>query len=113
MRKLKAKRKIAAIIIEPARGEDAKPQYLEKLKDKAKEIGAILIFDEITSGFRMCAGGIHRKYKVYPDIAVFAKSMGNGYAISAIVGTEKVMGLHNLHLYLVPIGQIELVLLLH
>ena len=90
--KIKGKeKKIAAIIIEPARGEDAKPQYLEKLKDKAKEIGAILIFDEITSGFRMCAGGIHRKYKVYPDIAVFAKSMGNGYAISAIVGTEKVM----------------------
>jgi len=90
--KIKGKeKKIAAIIIEPARGEDAKPQYLKKLKDKAKEIGAVLIFDEITSGFRMCAGGIHRKYKVYPDIAVFAKSMGNGYAISAIVGTEKVM----------------------
>lgn len=90
--KIKGKeKKIAAIVIEPARGEDAKPKYLEKLKDRAKEIGAILIFDEITSGFRMCAGGIHRKYRVYPDLAVFAKSMGNGYAISAITGSEKVM----------------------
>ncbi len=90
--KIKGKEKnIAAIVIEPARGEEAKPKYLEKLKDRAKEIGAILIFDEITSGFRMCAGGIHRKYKVYPDLAVFAKSMGNGYAISAITGSEKVM----------------------
>ncbi len=90
--KIKGKEKnIAAIVIEPARGEEAKPKYLEKLKDRAKEIGAILVFDEITSGFRMCAGGIHRKYKVYPDLAVFAKSMGNGYAISAITGSEKVM----------------------
>ena len=39
----------------------------------------------------MCTGGIHRKYRVYPDLAVFAKSMGNGYAISAITGSEKVM----------------------
>ncbi|MEC7143921.1 MAG: aminotransferase class III-fold pyridoxal phosphate-dependent enzyme [Pseudomonadota bacterium] len=90
--KIKGKeKKIAAIVIEPARGEEAKPKYLEKLKDRAKEIGAILIFDEITSGFRMCAGGIHKKYRVYPDLAVFAKSMGNGYAISAITGSEKVM----------------------
>lgn len=90
--KIKGKeKKIAAIVIEPARGEEAKPKYLEKLKDRAKEIGAILIFDEITSGFRMCAGGIHKKYRVYPDLAVFAKSMGNGYAISAIAGSEKVM----------------------
>ena len=90
--KIKGKeKKIAAIVIEPARGEEAQPKYLEKLKDRAKEIGAILIFDEITSGFRMCTGGIHRKYRVYPDLAVFAKSMGNGYAISAITGSEKVM----------------------
>ena len=61
------------------------------MKDRVKEIGAILIFDEITSGFRMCAGGIHKKYRVHPDLAVFAKSMGNGYAISAIAGSEKVM----------------------
>lgn len=83
--------KIAAIIIEPARGEDAPEGYLKALRELASEIGAVLLFDEITSGFRMCAGGIHRNYGVYPDIAVFAKSMANGYAMAAVLGTEKVM----------------------
>ena len=82
---------IAAIIIEPARGEEASKDYLKDLKDFANEIKAVLIFDEITSGFRMCSGGIHRKYEVYPDIAVFAKSMANGYAMAAILGNERVM----------------------
>jgi len=82
---------IAAIIIEPARGEEAPDQYLKTLREIASEIGAVLIFDEITSGYRMCAGGIHRRYGIYPDIAVFAKSMANGYAMSAILGTEDVM----------------------
>lgn len=83
--------KIAAIIIEPARGEDAPAGYLKALRDLASEIGAVLLFDEITSGYRMCVGGIHRNYGVYPDMAVFAKSMANGYAMAAVLGTEKVM----------------------
>jgi glutamate-1-semialdehyde aminotransferase len=83
--------KIAAIIIEPARGEDASVDYLKMLRELASEIGAVLIFDEITSGFRMCAGGLHRLYGVHPDIVVFAKSIANGYAMSAIVGSEKIM----------------------
>ena len=61
--KTKGKEKNSSYSNEPAR-EEAQPKYLEKLKDRAKEIGAILIFDEITSGFRMCTGGIHRKYRV-------------------------------------------------
>ncbi|MCH7585871.1 MAG: aminotransferase class III-fold pyridoxal phosphate-dependent enzyme [Acidobacteria bacterium] len=84
-------REIAAIVIEPARGEEAPAGYLQMLRDLATEIGAVLIFDEITSGYRMGAGGIHRIYGVYPDVAVFAKSMANGYAMAAIVGTEEVM----------------------
>jgi glutamate-1-semialdehyde aminotransferase len=82
---------IAAIIVEPARGQDASISYLKELKELSQSIGAVLIFDEITSGFRICPGGIHRKYEVYPDMAVFAKSMANGYAMSAIFGTENVM----------------------
>ncbi len=50
-----------------------------------------MIFDECTSGFRETFGGLHKKYKVYPDIAIFGKSLGNGYAINAILGTRKVM----------------------
>jgi len=82
---------IAAIIIEPARGEDAPSEYLHTLREISSEIGAVLIYDEITSAYRMCAGGIHRRYGIYPDIAVFAKSMANGYAMAAILGTEEVM----------------------
>lgn len=90
--KIKGKEKnIAAIVIEPARGDEASKDYLEKLRELSSEINAVLIFDEITSGFRMCLGGIHVKYKVYPDIAVFAKSLANGYAMSAIIGKEFVM----------------------
>lgn len=90
--KVKGREKtIAAIVIEPARGEDAPMGYLKDLRELANEIGAVLVFDEITTGFRMCAGGIHRNYGVYPDIAVFAKSMANGYAMAAVLGTEKVM----------------------
>ena len=82
---------IAAIMIEPARGEEAPSEYLKTLREISSEIGAILIYDEITSAFRMCAGGIHCRYGIYPDMAVFAKSMANGYAMSAILGTEDVM----------------------
>ncbi|MEY4416143.1 MAG: hypothetical protein RIQ53_3436 [Pseudomonadota bacterium] len=83
--------RIAAIVIEPARGEDAPDQYLRALRETASELGAVLVFDEITSGFRMCAGGIHRRYGIHPDIAVFAKSMANGYAMATVLGTEAVM----------------------
>lgn len=90
--KIKGKEKdVAAIVIEPARGENASINYLQDLRNLANEIGAVLLFDEITSGYRMCAGAIHRKYSVYPDIAVLAKSMANGYPMSAIMGTEDVM----------------------
>lgn len=84
-------RDIAAIIVEPARGEDAPKDYLYALKSFAQKIGAVLIFDEITSGFRMCAGGLHLKYGIYPDMAIFAKSISNGYAMAAVIGSEKIM----------------------
>lgn len=89
---IKGKEKqIAAIVVEPARGEEVSFDALKQLKDFAGEIGAVLIFDEITTGFRMCAGGMHLKYGINPDMAVFAKSMANGYAMAAIIGTERVM----------------------
>jgi glutamate-1-semialdehyde aminotransferase len=84
-------RKVAAIVIEPARGKEPVLKDLIAIKDLAKGIGAVLIYDEITSGFRMCNGGIHRKFDVNPDMAVFAKSMANGYAMSAILGTDDTM----------------------
>ena len=87
----KNKKRIAAIVIEPARGNNVNVKFLKELKKISKTIGSVLIFDEITSGFRMNVGGIHLKNNIHPDLAVFAKSISNGYAMSAIVGTKKVM----------------------
>ncbi|MBT3196546.1 MAG: aminotransferase class III-fold pyridoxal phosphate-dependent enzyme, partial [Gammaproteobacteria bacterium] len=51
----------------------------------------VLVFDECTSGFRETFGGLHKKFGVNPDMAVFGKALGNGYAISAVIGSREVM----------------------
>jgi glutamate-1-semialdehyde aminotransferase len=84
-------KEIAAIVVEPARGEEAPPEFLSQLRNLATEIGAVLIFDEITSAFRMNAGGLHLRYGISPDIAVFAKCIANGYAMAAVLGVKSVM----------------------
>lgn len=83
---------IAAIIMEPGRDEPPQPGYLQAVRDIATEIGAVLVFDEVTSGFRMTTGGIHLTLgDTYPDLATFAKGLSNGYAMSALVGRRAVM----------------------
>lgn len=82
---------IGTIIMEPERGTSPDPGFLEGVKDVAARIGAVLIFDEVTSGFRMNMGGIHLVRGVQPDIAVFGKALGNGYPIAAIIGRRAVM----------------------
>jgi glutamate-1-semialdehyde 2,1-aminomutase len=82
---------IGIIIMEPRRGVEPKQNFLKQVKSIAKKNNAILIFDEITSGFKDNYGGIHLKLKVNPDIAIFGKSIGNGYPISAIIGKKKIM----------------------
>ncbi len=82
---------IAAIKMEVSRNENPKDNYLQQVRDLATENNIILIFDECTSGFRETFGGLHKKYDVEPDIAIFAKALGNGYAISACIGKEKFM----------------------
>jgi glutamate-1-semialdehyde 2,1-aminomutase len=82
---------IAAIIIEGARYDFATPEFLETVKRVAEEKNAVIIFDEITSGWRMCPGGVYRLYDFTPDIVVYGKAMGNGFAISAVVGKQEVM----------------------
>ena len=82
---------LAAIIMEPMHGEYPKNGFLEKVQKIAKRIGAVLIFDEITIGFRLAIGGAHLILGVEPDIAVFGKGMSNGYAMAAIVGRREVM----------------------
>ena len=82
---------LGAIVMEPLRSEDPAPGFLQGVRDLATEIGAVLIFDEVTTGFRMTDGGIHKMLGVNPDMAVFAKAMANGYPMSAIIGTPAVM----------------------
>jgi glutamate-1-semialdehyde 2,1-aminomutase len=84
-------REFAAVVLEPVRDHDPEPGFLEGVREIASHIGAILIVDEITSGWRMNSGGIHLTYALRPDVAVFAKAMGNGYAIAAVIGKADVM----------------------
>ena len=77
--------------MEPMRGVKPSRNFLRQVKSIANKNKAILIFDEITSGFKDNYGGLHLKLKVNPDIAIFGKSIGNGYPISAIIGKKKIM----------------------
>jgi len=84
-------RELAAIVMEPQRGAQPAAGFLEAVRRIATETGAVLVFDEVTTGFRMTCGGIHLLHGVDPDIAVFAKAMANGYAMSAVIGRSEVM----------------------
>jgi glutamate-1-semialdehyde 2,1-aminomutase len=85
------KNKIGVICMEVTRNENPKNNFLKKIRTLANKKGIVLIFDECTSGFRKNYGGIHKIFKVNPDIALFGKALGNGYAITAIIGKKKVM----------------------
>ena len=82
---------IAAVIMEPIRNDDPNPGYLEEIRKITRAGQIVLVFDEITAGFRLCAGGSHLVLGVEPDIAVFGKAMANGYPVSAIIGRKNVM----------------------
>jgi glutamate-1-semialdehyde 2,1-aminomutase len=82
---------IGVIIMEPQRDSAPAPGFLEGVRAAADRIGAVLIFDEVTSGFRMNVGGIHMQLGVTPDIAVFGKALGNGFPISAVIGRREIM----------------------
>jgi glutamate-1-semialdehyde 2,1-aminomutase len=74
-----------------SRNQRPDDDFLQKVRSLANQNNILLIFDECTSGFRETFGGLHLKYNVEPDIAVFGKTLGNGYAITAVLGNEKVM----------------------
>jgi glutamate-1-semialdehyde aminotransferase len=88
---VKRNRDIGAIVVEPVRHQEPKNDFLKKVKKVADEAGAVLVFDEITSGWRMNVGGIHELYGVFPDIAVYGKAMSNGFPMAAVVGKSEVM----------------------
>ena len=84
-------KKIGIIKMEVSRNFEPNNNFLKKVRDIANKRKIILIFDECTSGFRQTFGGLHKYYKVEPDLAIFGKAMGNGYAINAVIGKKKVM----------------------
>ena len=87
----KHKNELGAIVMEPIRNIQPKPNFLESVRKLADETGAVFIFDEISSGFRMNSGGAHLLYGINPDIAVFSKAIGNGFPIAAIIGNDAIM----------------------
>lgn len=82
---------IAAVVMEPIRNDYPEDDFLKKIRVATEKAGVVLVFDEVSAGFRLCAGGSHKVLGVTPDIAVFAKGMTNGYPLTAIVGKRDVM----------------------
>lgn len=85
------KNNIGVIKMEVERNNLPENNFLQEVRELATKNNIILIFDECTSGFRETLGGLHKKYKVEPDMAMFGKAMGNGYAITAIIGRREIM----------------------
>ena len=81
----------AAVIMEPVNFWPPAPGFLENVKDIAHKHGALLIFDEICSGFHFGLGGAQKKFGVRPDLACFGKAMGNGFPIACVVGRADIM----------------------
>ena len=82
---------IGVIKMEVVRNKGPEDDFLHKVRKLATDKGIVLIFDECTSGFRETFGGIHKKYDVEPDMAMFGKALGNGYAITATIGKREIM----------------------
>lgn len=82
---------IGVIKMEVVRNMGPEDNFLHKVRKLATDRGIVLIFDECTSGFRETFGGLHKKYGVEPDMAMFGKALGNGYGITATIGRREIM----------------------
>ncbi len=82
---------LAAVVMEPTRSTNPQEGFLESVRELCDQTGAVLIVDEITAGWRLWLGGSHLKFGLQPDIAVFAKALGNGHPIAAVIGRAKIM----------------------
>jgi glutamate-1-semialdehyde aminotransferase len=82
---------VAAVILEPCGATEPAPGFLEGVVARAHAAGAVVIFDEIITGFRLAAGGAQERYGVRADLAAYGKALGNGMPISALVGKAELM----------------------
>lgn len=85
--------RVAAVMMEPVGIIEPEPGFLDAVKELTHHQGALLIFDEVITGFRISLGGAQEYYKVTPDVACFGKAMANGYPVSAVVGHRDIMKL--------------------
>ena len=89
--KLINKKKIGIIKMEVMRSFEPTDNFLKKVRNLCNKKKIILIFDECTSGYRENMGGIHLKFRVNPDMAIFGKALGSGFAINSIIGKREIM----------------------
>jgi glutamate-1-semialdehyde 2,1-aminomutase len=89
--------RIACLVMEVERLDPPRDNFLQKVKDLCHENEALLIFDEIITGFRWHIGGAQKCYGIVPDLSTFGKAMGNGFSISALVGKKEFMELGGLY----------------
>jgi glutamate-1-semialdehyde 2,1-aminomutase len=89
--------KIACLIMEAERLEPPANNFLQEVRRLCNENGALLIFDEIITGFRWHLGGAQKLFGVMPDLSTFGKAMGNGFSISTLVGRKDIMELGGLY----------------
>lgn len=82
---------VAGVIMEPVCLDEPEPGYLEGVKACARRHGALLIFDEVVTGFRFARGGAQAYFGVTPDLCCLAKALGNGAPISAVAGSREIM----------------------
>lgn len=96
--------RIAAVIVEPVAGNmgcvPGTPQFLQMLRDETQKIGAVLIFDEVMSGFRVSLEGAQGLYQIKPDLTCFGKIIGGGFPAAAFGGKKEIMD------YLAPLGPV-------
>jgi glutamate-1-semialdehyde aminotransferase len=85
------KHDIGVIKMEVVRSIEPEDNFLQKVRQLANSKNIVLIFDECTTGFRETFGGIHKKYNVEPDMTMFGKALGNGYAITGVIGKREIM----------------------
>lgn len=88
---------IAAVITEPCQGNCAailpQPGFLELIRQKTAEYGSVFILDEVKTGFRIANGGAQEYYNLKPDLATYAKALGNGYPVAAFGGKKEIMSI--------------------
>ncbi|MBZ9892235.1 glutamate-1-semialdehyde 2,1-aminomutase [Mesorhizobium sp. BR1-1-3] len=88
--------RLAALILEPSRGDDPVDGFLAEVQRLCREKGALLIFDEMITGFRWHAAGAQKLYGIEPDLSTFGKALGNGFSVSALAGKREYMRLGGL-----------------